>query len=61
MDPMVIAFGCVLLASALVVLSKAGASVPPAVLIGVPVCVGIFAWWLQRSRRVAPALVEASV
>ena len=55
------ALGCVLLASALGVLSKAGASVPPAVLIGVPVCVGIFAWWLQRSRRVPPAVAEAPV
>ena len=44
------ALGCVLLASALGVLSKAGADVPPLVLIGVPLSVGLGAYLLQRSR-----------
>ena len=44
------ALGCVLLASALGVLSKAGADVPAAVLIGVPLTVGAGAYLLQRSR-----------
>jgi uncharacterized membrane protein YfcA len=44
------ALGCVLLASALGVLSKAGADVPPATLVGVPLAVGLGAYLLQRSR-----------
>jgi len=43
--------GCVLLGSALGVLSKAGLDVPPAMLVGVPTGVGIAAWLLQRERR----------
>jgi uncharacterized membrane protein YfcA len=52
--------GCVLLGSGLGVLSKAGVDVPPAVLVGVPVAVGIGAWQLQRARdrRVNPTEVE---
>ena len=54
------ALGCVLLASALGVLSKAGADVPPAVLIGVPLAVGVAAYLLQRSRGpIAPLPAEA--
>jgi uncharacterized membrane protein YfcA len=45
------ALGCVLLASALGVMSKAGAEVPPTVLIGVPLAVGAGAWLVQRARR----------
>ncbi len=45
------ALGCVLLASSLGVLSKAGADVPAYVLIGVPISVGAGAYLLQRSRR----------
>jgi len=48
------ALGCVLLGSALGVLSKAGVDVPAAVLIGVPAAVGLGVYLLQRSRRVAP-------
>ncbi len=44
------ALGCVLLASALGVLSKAGADAPPAILVGVPLAVGLGAYRLQRSR-----------
>jgi uncharacterized membrane protein YfcA len=53
--------GCVLLGSALGVLSKAGVAVPPAALVGVPVTVGAFAWLLarERGRRVSPTEVEA--
>ena len=43
--------GCVLLASSLGVLSKAGVDVPAYVLIGVPITVGFGAYLLQRSRR----------
>jgi len=45
------ALGCVLLGSALGVLSKAGVDVPPAALIGVPLAVGLFAYALERGRR----------
>jgi uncharacterized membrane protein YfcA len=51
--------GCVLLASALGVLSKAGVAVHPAVLIGVPIAVGVGAYLLQRSRRPVAAPGEA--
>jgi uncharacterized membrane protein YfcA len=51
--------GCVLLASALGVMTKAGADVPAAALIGAPVAVGLGAYLLQRTRRVsAPPEVE---
>jgi hypothetical protein len=49
--------GCVLLASALGVLTKAGVGVPPAVLIGVPLLVGVGAYVLLRTR-IAPAAAE---
>jgi uncharacterized membrane protein YfcA len=45
------ALGCVLLGSALGVLSKAGVAVPAAALIGVPLTVGLFAYLLERARR----------
>ncbi|HEV2774397.1 MAG TPA: sulfite exporter TauE/SafE family protein [Solirubrobacteraceae bacterium] len=55
------ALGCVLLASALGVLSKAGADVPPYVLIGLPLAVGAGAWRLQRSRgAIAVAPTDAT-
>jgi uncharacterized membrane protein YfcA len=44
--------GCVLLGSALGVLSKAGVDVPPAALVGVPCAVGFVAWRIQRARPV---------
>ena len=44
------ALGCVLLASALAVLTKAGVEVPIAMLLGLPAAVGVFATWLHRSR-----------
>jgi uncharacterized membrane protein YfcA len=54
------ALGCVLLASALGVLSKAGADISPALLLGLPTAVGVGAWLIHRSRlepeaEVAPA------
>jgi uncharacterized membrane protein YfcA len=51
--------GCVLLGSALGVLSKAGVDVPPAALVGVPVAVGIVAWFIQRARPRPPVLEVA--
>jgi uncharacterized membrane protein YfcA len=48
------ALGCVLLASALGVLSKAGVEVPAAVLIGVPLTVGLGAYVLLRTRIAPP-------
>ena len=44
------ALGCVLLASALGVMSKAGVDVPIAMLLGLPAAVGVLAAWLHRSR-----------
>jgi uncharacterized membrane protein YfcA len=52
--------GCVLLGSALGVLSKAGADVPPAALIGVPLAVGFGAWLIQRTRPRRAAELEAA-
>jgi uncharacterized membrane protein YfcA len=43
--------GCVLLGSALGVLTKAGVDVPVAAIVGVPAAVGVLAWALARSRR----------
>jgi uncharacterized membrane protein YfcA len=48
--------GCVLLGSALGVLSKAGVGVPAFALIGVPLGVGFIAWRIQRARPVRPEL-----
>lgn len=48
------ALGCVLLASALGVMTKAGVGVPPAVLIGVPLAVGLGSFALMRTRPAAP-------
>jgi uncharacterized membrane protein YfcA len=48
------ALGCVLLASALGVLTKAGVGVPPVVLIGVPLAVGLTAYVLLRTRIAPP-------
>jgi uncharacterized membrane protein YfcA len=55
-----IVLGCVLLGSALGVMSKAGLDVPPAALVGVPVAVGIGSWLLERGRgrRAIPTEVE---
>ncbi|MEV4420587.1 sulfite exporter TauE/SafE family protein [Patulibacter sp. NPDC049589] len=52
---------CVLLGSALGVLKKAGADVPPAAIIGVPVLVGLLAWWLHRktTAHADPVLATA--
>jgi uncharacterized membrane protein YfcA len=51
--------GCVLLASALGVLTKAGVGVPPAVLVCLPVALGVVAYVLHRVRPVSqPPEVE---
>jgi uncharacterized membrane protein YfcA len=52
--------GCVLLGSALGVLKKAGADVPPVALIGVPLAVGFATWLILRARPARPAAVEAA-
>jgi uncharacterized membrane protein YfcA len=46
--------GCVLLGSALGVLTKAGVDVPVSAIVGVPLAVGGVAWALARTRRPAP-------
>jgi uncharacterized membrane protein YfcA len=51
--------GCVLLGSALGVLSKAGVAVPAAALVGVPCAVGLAAYLVQRSRRPIQPQAEA--
>ncbi|MEA2157544.1 MAG: uncharacterized protein QOE11_3684 [Solirubrobacteraceae bacterium] len=48
--------GCVLLGSALGVLSKAGVAVPAVALIGVPLAVGGAAWLISRGRPAPPEL-----
>ena len=54
------ALGCVLLASALGVLSKAGLDVPAAALVGVPLAVGLGAYLVPRPRPIgAPPEGEA--
>ena len=52
------ALGCVLLASALGVLSKAGVAIPPEMLIGVPLGAGLLAYMYSRTRRISPAPTE---
>ena len=51
------ALGVVLFAAALGVLSKAGVDVPLAALVGLPICVGIGAFVLHRSRVAGRAYV----
>ena len=46
--------GCVLLGSALGVLTKAGVAVPVSAIVGVPAAVGVVAWALARARREDP-------
>jgi len=55
------ALGCVLLASALGVASKAGVAVPAYAIVGLPVLVGLFAWrWSRRAAaREDPPVVSA--
>jgi len=48
--------GCVLLASALGVLTKAGVDVPATVILGVPLTAGAVAYGLHRTRRARRAL-----
>jgi len=45
------ALGCVMLASGLGVLTKVGVDVPPSVIVGLPLLVGLGAYALHRSRR----------
>ena len=49
------ALGCVLLASALGVLTKAGLELPGWTILGVPAAVGVLAVVLSRTRRESPA------
>jgi uncharacterized membrane protein YfcA len=53
------ALGCVLLASALGVLTKAGADIPPAAIVGVPVAVGVLAAVVHRLRLRVPVSLPA--
>jgi len=54
------ALGCVLLASALGVLTKAGVGVPAAVILGVPAAAGAAAYVLHRSRPRAAEIEPAA-
>jgi len=54
------ALGCVLLGSALGVLTKAGVALPAAVIVGLPVGVGAAAFVLHRSRRPSAAVAEVA-
>ena len=45
--------GCVLAAASLGVFTKAGADIPAVAIIGVPLVIGAFAFWLNRNRRLA--------
>jgi uncharacterized membrane protein YfcA len=53
------ALGCVLLASALGVLTKAGAAIPPAAIVGVPAAVGLLAAVVHRLRLRVPVPLPA--
>ncbi len=53
------ALGCVLLAAALGVLSKAGADVPATAIVGVPLAIGLAAYVLHRLRTPAREVVPA--
>lgn len=53
--------GCVLLGSALAVMSKAGVDVPVAAIVGIPLAVGIFAAIVYRVRPPAPQPTREAV
>jgi uncharacterized membrane protein YfcA len=55
------ALGCVLLGSALGVLSKAGADVPVWAIVGFPAIAGLFAWLVQRTRQISVPMPEPEV
>lgn len=55
------ALACVLLAAALGVATKAGANIPPALILAIPTAAGVVAWLFHRSRLRAAAEIEASV
>jgi uncharacterized membrane protein YfcA len=54
------ALGCVLVGSALGVLSKAGVDVPKAAIPGVPALIGLLAFFVHRARPAAPATARTS-
>ncbi len=53
------ALGCVLIGSALGVLSKAGVEVPPWAIPGVPALIGLVAFFIHRSRRLPAPTVTS--
>ncbi len=53
------ALGCVLLGSALGVLSKAGVEVPVAAIVGIPLAAGALAWALMVRLRLRPEVAPA--
>ena len=55
------ALACVLLAASLGVATKAGADLPPALILAVPIAAGVVAWFFHRSRTRAAAEIEAAV
>jgi uncharacterized membrane protein YfcA len=53
--------GCVLLGSALGVMTKAGADVPVGAIVGLPLAAGAAAWLVHRKRARSAALVRTDV
>ena len=53
------ALGCVLLGSALGVLTKAGVEIPGYAIVGAPVAIGLLAWTVHRARTHAPEAATA--
>jgi uncharacterized membrane protein YfcA len=53
------ALGCAMLGSALGVASKAGLDLPAYAILGPPVLVGVFAYWLARTRSRRTAALAA--
>ena len=55
------ALGCVMLGSALGVMSKAGLDLSPWAILGPPVAVGVLAYWVQRRRATARVTAATAV
>lgn len=55
-----VTLGCVMLASALAVATKAGLAVPPGIIIGPSLIIGMFAWLTHRHKtHASPAMADS--